>query len=697
MSTSVNAAGLLHVHPTNPRYFTDDTGDAIRLGGHQIFVDNQDNIFSKTYTYNYQTLLDWDWYMGFMNTRNLNYIRSWSQLSTTGGTVSLMPYERVSGYGNANDGGLKFDLTKLNQAYFDRMYARILDAQNHGVYVSIMLFDIYSFGYEAWDDLWMHNVFNGDNNMNGINVDANSNGFGDEFFSAPSGTVLALQQAYVAKVINTVNSLDNVFYEIANEVLHTQWQYDMIDYIQAYEAGKAQQHMTYMSYGWAMTVSQLMNSGADVWAPGEYISGWSSSDPPIYSTMPVIWDADHIWPADWATSRQYAWKSFMRGFHYSLYDQPFEAPAEEDADWENIRYNIGATVSYSNAMDLANMEPSDSAADCSTTFCLINAGQEYLVYQPGTGAFTVDVSAGEYDYEWFRPSTAAVYSAGDVTAAGGSKSFTPPFAGDAVLYLKLDTSPPDPDTWYVTQNGAGARTGTSLLSAMSVVTFNALTGSGYMGDTFYFSGPFTTTIAPQGSMFDGTSGNPVTLDGYESGNCDPVGDITICDGSGDTSAQLNAGMYIAGDPSYTIIQDFGIRQAGTVLDNAFTIQPTNGYDHFIFRRNHINDTSAIGLRFGYSSAHYGGTDNFNQYVIVEDNRLNNFGMRWIYTAEVFGESTGIDIQHVQYALVRRNVFGHDNPETQNEVCINDETYDCRGANTVAMHWSSDVLFEYNDI
>ena len=70
------AATPLHVHPTNPRYFTDDTGNAIRLGGHQIFVDNQDNIFSKTYTYNWQTLLDWDWYMGFMNTRNLNYIRS---------------------------------------------------------------------------------------------------------------------------------------------------------------------------------------------------------------------------------------------------------------------------------------------------------------------------------------------------------------------------------------------------------------------------------------------------------------------------------------------------------------------------------------------------------------------------------------------------------------------------------------------
>ena len=248
--------------------------------------------------------------------------------------------------------------------------------------------------------------------------------------------------------------------------------------------------------------------------------------------------------------------------------------------------------------------------------------------------------------------------------------------------------------WYVTQAGAG---GTCVAgSECSAAEFNALT-TNRAGDTFYFSGAFTTTIAPQGSMFDGTSGNPVTLDGYEAGNCTPVSDITTCDGSGDTSAQLNAGMSITGDPSYTIIQDFGIRQAGTVSDNAFTINPTNGYDHFIFRRNHINDTSAIGLRFGYSGSEYGGTDNFNQYVIIEDNRLNDFGMRWSWSRVDSGESTGAEIAHIQHALIRNNVFGNDTPEASEALCLDDATHLCAGANVVAVHWSSDVLFEYNDI
>ena len=35
--------GLLRVFLTNPLYFTDDSGEAIRLAGHQIFSDMQDN------------------------------------------------------------------------------------------------------------------------------------------------------------------------------------------------------------------------------------------------------------------------------------------------------------------------------------------------------------------------------------------------------------------------------------------------------------------------------------------------------------------------------------------------------------------------------------------------------------------------------------------------------------------------------
>lgn len=40
-SAAVGAAGLLRVHADNRRYFTDDSGKAIYLAGHQWFNDVQ--------------------------------------------------------------------------------------------------------------------------------------------------------------------------------------------------------------------------------------------------------------------------------------------------------------------------------------------------------------------------------------------------------------------------------------------------------------------------------------------------------------------------------------------------------------------------------------------------------------------------------------------------------------------------------
>ena len=77
---------------------------------------------------------------------------------------------------------------------------------------------------------------------------------GIELFSLTSPKVTALQEAYVRKVIDTVNDLDNVFYEIANEsdFATTEWQYHMIRFIKSYESAKPRQHpvgMTSIGYG----------------------------------------------------------------------------------------------------------------------------------------------------------------------------------------------------------------------------------------------------------------------------------------------------------------------------------------------------------------------------------------------------------------------------------------------------------------
>ena len=63
-----------------------------------------------------------------------------------------------------------------------------------------------------------------------------------------------------------------------------------------------------------------------------------------------------------------------------------------------------------------------------------NAGQEYVAYAAAGGVFALNLPVKTYQVQWFNPATGAAINGANVP--GGTVSFTPPFSGDAVLYLK---------------------------------------------------------------------------------------------------------------------------------------------------------------------------------------------------------------------------------------------------------------------
>jgi len=114
-----------------------------------------------------------------------------------------------------------------------------------------------------------------------------------------------------------------------------------------------------------------------------------------------------------------------------------------DARWDNFRNNLGYILKYSRKLNLARVTPRSSL--CSTGYCLAQTpseGAEYLAYAPSGGLFTIDLSAmsssRKLSVEWFNPSTGAVMTGKPIPSGPSSQSFTPPFSGDAVLYL-VDT------------------------------------------------------------------------------------------------------------------------------------------------------------------------------------------------------------------------------------------------------------------
>lgn len=450
--------GVLSVHPENPRWFADSSGQAIYLGGHQVFVDLQDNSYNKEFIRNHERLLDWREYVEFLKENKFNYLRNWVIWSTGSGSMAPvnnaiaypMPYERVKGHGKAKDGMDKFDLNRFDEDFFQRFKNRCEDLQDAGVYVSIMLFEVYGFlGGEAVGDppqtLWDGNVFNKANNINGIDADEDDDGKGIEFFYTDDERILQFQKEYVKKVLDTLNDLDNVFYEIANELYAPQWQYEMIEFIHRYEKTKPKQHLVLMSAGgrtrtggWKqMSRDLVVNSPADCFAAA---GSWQSrrfkkKDPPANNSgKPGIVDTDHGAPG--SSDVGYVWSALTRGYHFNLYDKPFEDPNAEGFEWQRVRRNVGKAVEYAGKLDLVNVTPREDLA--STRFCLAKPGCQYVVYQPGSGAITIlGLQKGtSYDYEIFDTEQGKVVLKGRMTASASSESFRDTGKG-SVLYISV--------------------------------------------------------------------------------------------------------------------------------------------------------------------------------------------------------------------------------------------------------------------
>ena len=67
-----------------------------------------------------------------------NFFRLWSRMGTGGGAPVAKPtiYQRT-GHGNAADGDPKYDLTRLNDAYFRRLKDFLAQASRRGVIVGL--------------------------------------------------------------------------------------------------------------------------------------------------------------------------------------------------------------------------------------------------------------------------------------------------------------------------------------------------------------------------------------------------------------------------------------------------------------------------------------------------------------------------------------------------------------------------------
>lgn len=464
--------GPLKILPQNLIYFTDNSGRAIFLTGSHTWANFQEHITEKQ-----EKKFDWKGYLDMMEVNNHNFIRFWMFEQPEGQAwthdkilIDPMPYQRL-GKELAFDGKPKFDLDKFNQEYFDRMRNRVIDAGDRGIYVSIMLFQGWSQNKlsDPKADPFLSHPFNKTNNINGVDVLS----FPEDVAGKPTlhsmgnKKSLQYQEAYVKKVIETVNDLDNVLYEIINEGGTTDWQYHMIDFVHSYEKKMPKQHMVGLGSraAPAQPNEELWDSPADYISPclapatwlipgSELVEDYGNNPPVNRGKKVVLLDTDHIWGH--GGNYVWAWKSFCRGLQPIFMDswEPIAGTINEETagwlfttggisknqraypDYEPLRKNMGYIRKYADKMNLKEMTPHEELV--TTKYCLANPGNEYLIYFPQGGKATVNLVdvKGELELEWFIPSLNRVVKGRFPLKGGYFAVVEPPYTGDAVLYMK---------------------------------------------------------------------------------------------------------------------------------------------------------------------------------------------------------------------------------------------------------------------
>jgi collagenase-like protein with putative collagen-binding domain len=261
-----------------------------------------------------------------------------------------------------------------------------------------------------------------------------------------------------------LNDLPNVIWSTSEEADAGSlwWNEHMMAVVREYEATKPLQHPVGFGMLTGGADSQLYSSSADWIAPNGFPVATDNHGKVVFC------DGDHMGLSGGAGmgpppgDRSFVWKSLCLGSQALMMDSyrafgtsnrcsnPVNdlctANQPASSEWDSLRDQLGyARIYASKCYDLAAMSPQPSKS--STGFALVSEltdATEYLVYAPTGGPFSVDLSAAgaPVSVEWFNPEIGEVTALDEPVAPGSiAQTFTPPFQGDAVLYLYKKTAP----------------------------------------------------------------------------------------------------------------------------------------------------------------------------------------------------------------------------------------------------------------
>jgi len=362
------------------------------------------------------------------------------------------------------DGGGKFDLSRWDPAYFDRLVALMTQADKRGIVVEMNLFcPLYN------DDLWRASPMNRANNTGGVG-------------GCPRTEVLALkhpdltevQVALTKKIVRELNRFGNFYFEICNEPyfggVTLEWQHRIAEVIVETEADLPNKHLISMN---------VANGHAKVDKPHPAVSifNFHYCVPPVtvamnYGLDKVIGENETGFRGqDDFLYRSEGWDFLLAGGGlYNNLDYSFtpEHPDGTLLDYRSpgggspaLRGQLRILKGFLDGFDFVRMKPDDGVVRSVTpelsVRALVERGTAYAVYlhvplpkKPKKlddylrgnvrANLVLDLPKGDYRAQWIDTKTGTITGDDQFSHRGGSKELRSP-AFDNDVALRITASP----------------------------------------------------------------------------------------------------------------------------------------------------------------------------------------------------------------------------------------------------------------
>ena len=452
LGTLAGAAESIRLHPDNPHYF-------LWRGKPTVLVTSGEH-------YGAVLNLDFDYvkYLDTLAKDRLNLTRTFTggayvepsgAFSIAQNTLApqpgrfMAPWARSDQPGYAN-GGNKFDLSRWNDAYFERFRDFVANASQRGIVVEVNLFCPF---YD--ESQWKLSPFRAANNVNNLGQVARTN----VYTLDQHGGLLEVQERMVRKFVEELREFDNVYYEICNEPyfggVTLAWQRRIADIITNAQKGHPDRKL----------ISQnIANDKARVTDPHPAVSifKFHYATPP--ETVAMNWGLNKVIGdnetgfrgTNDAPYRREGWEFILAGgglfnnLDYSFVagheDGTFVYPAKQPGGGNPVfRRQMGVLSEFINGFDFIRMKPDTSCLKGGvpkdvTAQVLAEPGRAYAIYlRNGAGMKTlgIELLAGKYKAEWVNPLDGKIVKLDEFDHSGGVRQLpAPEVPGDVALKLK---------------------------------------------------------------------------------------------------------------------------------------------------------------------------------------------------------------------------------------------------------------------